>query len=482
MKFLIVGNGGREHAFAWKLRQSLDVKEVYVAPGNAGTSFIAKNINIYPNDIKSLAAFAEENKLITIVGPENPLYLGIVDAFNQKNLPILGPNRKAAVLEYNKVLAKWFMLNNKIPTPLFKLATSSIDEMKSFIKKNENFLVVKRSGLCGGKGVTVCSSIEETLNTVLKVLETDTNVLVEEKMEGEELSFIVLTDGNSIIPMKPCRDYKPVFNNNKGPNTGGMGSYCPVNIPFTLSQKIMNKIVIPTIEGMKKNKTPYKGILYFGIMINAIDKEPYLLEYNARLGDPETQSLMLLLDYDLAYLVDKLINNKLHEVNISWKPETSMCVCLTSGGYPGKYAVDEEIIGLNDIKNGVVFHAGTKLVDNKILTSGGRVLGVSALDSNRDNCRDKIYNIIKKISFNNMHYRTDIGLIESHTPALNYLISLIGDLSFTDIKNEKEAVIRLIESHKYLREQKVKEAEAFKNTERGKYLNRILTRKLIPKT
>ena len=420
MKVLVVGGGGREHALVWKIAQSDKVDKVFAAPGNAGIAREPKVqcVDIAPSDLNALRDFALKEKVdLTVVGPEDPLVAGIVDLFEEAGLTIFGPRKEAAILEGSKAFSKNFMREMGIPTADFEVFDDPY-KAKEYIKAKGAPIVVKADGLCAGKGSIVCKTVEEALDAVDKIMvdkifgSAGDKVVVEEFLKGEEASFIVITDGENIVPLASSQDHKPVFDNDEGPNTGGMGAYSPAPV---VTQKIhdraMNEIVIPTIEGMKKKGVPFKGVLYVGLMI--IDDEyPKVLEYNVRFGDPEAQPILMRMESDLVDALMASIDGKLNECDIKYTDEAAVCVVMASGGYPGKYEKGKVIHGLEEVEKMEkvkVFHAGTKEVDGKIVTNGGRVLGVTALGGTIKEAIDRAYEAVSKIHWENVHYRRDIG-------------------------------------------------------------------------
>ncbi len=419
MKVLVVGGGGREHALCWALNNSKKVKKIYCAPGNAGISEIAECVDIGAEDIEKLCEFAKNNKIdLTVVGPEAPLVKGIADLFEENNLKIFGVNRKGAMLEGSKVFAKKFFKKYNIPTADFKIFENPNDAIK-YAESIEYPKVFKADGLAAGKGVIVAKTKEEGISAVKKIMidkkfgSAGDKIVVEDFIEGEEASFIAVLDGKTFLPFDSSQDHKPVFDNDQGPNTGGMGAYSPAPVVTKeVFNKILNKILIPTIKGLNDEGIEYKGVLYAGLMIK--DNEPYVLEYNCRFGDPETQPLLVRLDYDFCEIVESAINGNLEKIKnrVKWKDKASVCVIMASGGYPEKYEKGFEIKGLNEVKKMediIVFHAGTKKINGKIVTSGGRVLGVTALGKTIPEAIDKAYKAVSKITWENVHYRKDIG-------------------------------------------------------------------------
>jgi len=409
---LVVGSGGREHALGWKLSQSKKIGKVYFAPGNGGT---INNVEIAVDDIDGLAKFASEKNCLTVVGPEVPLSLGIVDTFTQKGLRIFGPTKAAAQLESSKVWAKNFMKRNGILTAQFEIFDDA-KEAKEYAKSIDYSLVVKADGLAAGKGVIVCNNTSEVIDAIDEMLiknsfgEAGSKIILEERIDGIEASYIALSDGNIAIPMATSQDHKRIYDDDKGPNTGGMGAYSPTPVISSYLEEIIQKDVIDkTVDSMKKEGNQFKGFLYAGIMLK--DGKPYVLEFNARMGDPECQPIMMRMESDLYDYIDASIGGTLSKLpSISWKKQSAVCVVLASKGYPGLYPKNEEISGLDlQDKNSFVFHAGTKRENDKILTNGGRVLGVTALGDTLDSAISNAYSRIEKISWQNKYFRKDIG-------------------------------------------------------------------------
>jgi len=421
MKVLVVGSGGREHALAWKIARSEKVKKVYCAPGNGGTASLATNIALDPADIKGLVNFAEKEKIdLTVVGPELPLTLGLVDAFEEKGLKIFGPRKNAAILEGSKVFAKQFMDRHRIPTARYQIAESA-EEARNIVASGEfNFpLVVKADGLAGGKGVIVCRSLtkaEEAIQTIMvdkKFGQAGDRVVIEEFLRGKEASFIVVTDGVRVNPLVTTMDHKAAYDGDKGPNTGGMGAISPSPfISAELFSEVMKLIVFPTITRMLEEGRKFVGVLYVGLMLT--DEGPKVLEYNCRFGDPETQPQMLRFKSDLVELLLAAIEGNVLQCEVEWSSRPAGCVVLASGGYPFKYEKGKKIEGLAEaekIPGIVIFHAGTKVVNGEFYTNGGRVLNVCASDETLSETMEKIYEACEKIYFEAMHYRRDIGVV-----------------------------------------------------------------------
>jgi len=409
---LIVGSGGREHALGWKLSQSPKVGKVYYAPGNGGTS---NNLSISIEEIDKLAKFASENNCLTVVGPEAPLSMGIVDEFAKKGLRIFGPTKKAAQLESSKVWAKNFMKRNGILTTQFEIFDNA-KEAKEYAKSIDYSLVVKADGLAAGKGVIVCNNTLDAINAIDEMLIKNSfgvagsKIILEERIDGIEASYIALSDGNTAIPMATSQDHKRIYDDDKGPNTGGMGAYSPTPvINDSLAEMIQKDVIDKTVNSMKKESNNFKGFLYAGIMLK--DDIPYVLEFNVRMGDPECQPIMMRMDSDLYDYLNASIGGNLSVLpSIAWKNQSAVCVVLASKGYPESYQKNEEIRGLDSLdQNSVVFHAGTKRDNGKVLTNGGRVLGVTALGDTLEAAISNAYSRVGKISWQNMYFRSDIG-------------------------------------------------------------------------
>lgn len=416
MKILVVGGGGREHAICWKLSNEDNVEKIYCAPGNAGISQVAECIAIGDSDIDKLIDFVKENNIdLTVVGPEVPLVKGIVDRFEEEGLKIFGPNKECAQLEGSKSFSKDFMVKHNIPTAKYKEYTE-IDKAISEIDSFGYPVVIKADGLAAGKGVVILENKEDALDALKEMMldkkfgEAGNKIVVEEFLKGVETSILAFVDNNTIIPMVSAKDHKKVYNNEQGPNTGGMGTFSPSEI-YTddLEKEIREKVLDRTLDGLKKDGLKFKGILFIGLMITKDGAK--VLEYNVRFGDPETQSVLFRLDTDLNKIMTSIIDNKLAEIKIKYKSEQAVCVMLTSGGYPDSYEKGKVITGLENLdKDIVVFHSGTKLVDEKLVTNGGRVIGITAKANTVKDAANKVYENIKKIDFEGMHYRTDIGI------------------------------------------------------------------------
>ena len=407
-----MGAGGREHALSWKLSTSEKIDQVYTAPGNGGT---LQNVELSVTDIEGLAKFAQEKNCFTVVGPEDPLAAGIVDAFVEKGLPIFGPSKNAAKLESSKIWAKEFMKRNSIPTADFEIFDDA-EKAKDFVKSYEKPVVIKADGLAAGKGVIVCKNKDEANDAIDTILtkksfgDAGSKIIIEERIDGVEASYIALCDGKIGIPMATSQDHKRVFDNDEGPNTGGMGAYSPTPIiDEKLGTEIQEKIIDKTIHAMRDEGFEFKGFLYAGIMIK--DGIPYVLEYNVRMGDPECQPILMRLDSDLYDYLHASYEGKLNELpEISWKNQYSVCVVLASKGYPSSYPTGDEITGFENISSDAfVFHAGTKKQDDKIKSNGGRVLGVTALGSSLEDAINNAYDACNHIHWTNKYHRTDIG-------------------------------------------------------------------------
>ena len=409
---LVVGSGGREHAIGWKLGQNDSIHRVFHAPGNGGTS---NNVQISADNLDELAKFASENDCFTVVGPEAPLAMGIVDFFNEKDLKIFGPTKKAAQLEASKIWAKQFLKRNNIPTAAFEVFDDPV-KAKEYVSQVGYNVVIKADGLASGKGVIVCDTKDEAEKSIDMMLvdkkfgDAGNRIIIEERIDGIEASYIALSDGKIAIPMATSQDHKRVFDNDKGPNTGGMGAYSPTPIISNdISQKIQEKIIDKTISSLRNEGITFKGFLYAGIMLK--DGEPYVLEYNVRMGDPECQPILMRMDSDLFEYLMGSVNGELENMSpISWKNKSAVCIVLASKGYPESYPKGDEIFGLEKVfDDGFVFHAGTKKQDKKIITNGGRVLGVTGLGDTLESAINYAYDITEKISWENKYLRTDIG-------------------------------------------------------------------------
>jgi phosphoribosylamine--glycine ligase len=416
MKILIIGGGGREHALAWKIAQSPKVTELFCAPGNPGTSQIAANTDIQADDLDALLQFALEKSIdLTVVGPEQPLVLGLADRFQEKGLKVFGPSAKAAQIEGSKAFSKDLMRKCNIPTAAYA-AFDNADEARAYLK-GKGPQVVKADGLAAGKGVFVCADEAEAADAINQIMddkifgESGSRIIIEERLEGQEVSLLAFTDGTTVLPMEAAQDHKAAFDGDTGPNTGGMGAYSPAPI-FTpeLKQQVIDQIMVPAVNGMRADGIPYKGVLYAGLMITP--NGPKTLEFNARFGDPETQPLMMRMQSDILPIMEACADGTLDSCSLEWKKEAAVCVVLASEGYPGSYEKGRPIRGLdqaNSLPGVTVFHAGTKQAGDEIVTSGGRVLGVTALGGNVQTAIVKAYQAVGKIQWPGVHYRNDIG-------------------------------------------------------------------------
>jgi phosphoribosylamine--glycine ligase len=417
MKVLVIGGGGREHALCWKIKQSPLVSRVYCAPGNAGISRHAECVNIKVSDMDGLVRFTRAEEIdLTIVGPELPLAFGITDRFLEEKLRIFGPTKAAAEIESSKVFAKNLMRKYKIPTAFYSTFYNFEDAVR-WVKEVKPPLVVKADGLAAGKGVVICRTEKEAVETLDAMMrskifgEAGDRVVIEEFMEGEEASFLAFTDGDTVLPLESCQDHKALLDGDQGPNTGGMGAYSPAPVVTAeVRQKIMDQIMIPAVNALKEEGRRYKGILYAGLMIK--DGEPSVLEFNCRFGDPEAQPLMVRMKSDIVPLINAVIDERLSGQVIDWKDESSVCVVMASRGYPGDYKKGIEIKGIKNVEviDGVfVFHSGTAFDNGKMVTDGGRVLGVTALGKTITEAINLVYKAVEKIDCEALYYRTDIG-------------------------------------------------------------------------
>jgi len=417
MKVLVVGSGGREHCLVWKIAQSKKVKEIFCAPGNGGTESLSHNINIAADDIRALVDFAQQKSIdLTVVGPEVPLVCGIVDEFQNRGLKAFGPKAELALLEGSKAFAKETMARFSVPTAKFRTFTSEA-AASDYIRDKGAPCVVKADGLAAGKGVFVCSKIDEAHDALKETMvdkrfgDSGSCVVVEECLEGEEASILVLSDGKNMIPLATSQDHKRVYDGDQGPNTGGMGAYSPAPVVSTeLNQRINKEILEPLLSGLNKEGRKYTGVLYVGAMI--AKKGPQVLEFNVRFGDPETQAILPRLKSDLVEVMLATIEGNLNKIHLEWDERPCICVVVASGGYPGAYEKGKEISGLTEaekLPDTFVFHAGTKQQDNKVFTAGGRVLNVVALGDDLTQAKARAYEAIEKIKFEKMYFRRDIG-------------------------------------------------------------------------
>ena len=419
MRILLIGGGGREHALAWKLVQSPNVEKLYAAPGNPGMALLQKCecINLNVDDLEGVADYAEEKSIdLTVVGPEAPLVAGLADVFKRRGLPVFGPSKAAAQLEGSKAFSKELMAKYNIPTAFFKIC-EDIEAAKAYVEEKGAPIVVKADGLAAGKGVVVAMTKQEALDAIDDMMgdhkfgAAGARVVLEEYMEGEEASLLAFTDGKTVVPMIAAQDHKRVFDGDEGPNTGGMGTYAPAPVMTDILRLKATELVLkPVVAAMAKEGTPYQGCLYAGLMIKGDSVK--VVEFNCRFGDPETQVVLPLLDGDLAEIMLACATGTLDKVEVAWHDKAAVCVVMASGGYPESYEKGKEITGLaaaEEDKDVVVFHAGTKEADGKIVTSGGRVLGVTAVDASIKAARDRAYVAVEKIAFEKNFYRKDIA-------------------------------------------------------------------------
>ncbi len=419
MKVMVIGGGGREHTLVWKITQSPKVNKVFVAPGNAGTALIAENLSFQPTDIETLGEVAQDKGIdLVVVGPEVPLALGIVDYFDSLGIPVFGPTKAAAQIESSKVFARNLMEKYGIPCPKGTVFTS-YPEAREYLERQQPPVVVKADGLAAGKGVIITSSMQEAAKALSDIMKArifgsaGDKVLLDEYLIGRELSLIAFTDGKTVSPMVPACDYKKIWDNDKGPNTGGMGSYSPPGFfPAELVEKATDTILLPAVNAMANEGITYKGVLYAGLMVT--DKELLVLEFNCRFGDPETQAVLPLLKTDLVDILLAVIQGNLDQVKIEWSSEACVGVVMASAGYPGSYRKDLPIRGLDKVnRNLLIFHAGTRLGDDGLIhTNGGRVLTVVGTGKDMAEAREKVYSNIPRIYFEGCHYRKDIALRE----------------------------------------------------------------------
>jgi len=418
MKVLVIGSGGREHTLVWKISQSPKVSQVYCAPGNAGISRLVQCVNIDADSIEKLVDFAQKEKIdLTIVGPELPLSRGIVNEFNQQGLRIFGPSREATEIESSKVFSKYLMKKYNIPTANYQVFQNS-EKALDDIKKQTFPLVIKADGLAAGKGVFIVKNLFEARDALDALMdekqfgEAGRQVIIEEFLEGEEVSILAFCDGKTVVPMVSSQDHKKIFDHDQGLNTGGMGAYSPVPFyPDEFKKRVLEEILKPTVKGLRSEGKEYKGVLYAGLILTK--EGPKVLEFNARFGDPETQVILPRLKTDLIDILNAVIDNALHKVNIEWEDNAAVCVVVASGGYPGKYQKGKPISGLEKLekmKDIIAFHAGTKFQDDQVITSGGRVLGITAWDETISKAKEKAYKAVKEIYFEDMYYRKDIAL------------------------------------------------------------------------
>lgn len=417
LRVLVVGGGGREHCLVWKLVQSPRVAQLFAAPGNAGIVELAECVDIGASEVRRLVDFAVKKAVdLTVVGPELPLTLGIVDEFEACGLRIFGASREAAVLEGSKVFAKRLMKKYQIPTGFFQTFYRA-EDAKRYIQEVGAPVVVKADGLAAGKGAVVCATVHDAVDAVQRIMEdrvfgdAGSRIVVEEFLTGEEASFLAFTDGETVLPMPSTQDHKAVLDDDRGPNTGGMGAYSPAPVVTeAVHAKIMTQVMVPTVKAMAAEGRPYRGVLYAGLMIK--DGEPKVLEFNARFGDPEAQPLVMRMESDLVPILEAVIDRRLRDVDVRWRPEPAVCVVMAAGGYPGAHDTGKPISGLAAaaaLHDVMVFHAGTARRGDAVVTNGGRVLGVTALGRDIPDAIDRAYSAVAKIRWDGVHYRSDIG-------------------------------------------------------------------------
>ena len=415
MKVFVVGGGGREHAVVWKLSQSPKIDQIYCAPGNPGISELAECVPISVSDIEKLADFAIKEQIdITFVGPEEPLLKGIVNYFKQQGLAVFGPSKEAAMIEGSKAFAKELMLKYQIPTAKYAVFTN-YQEALSYVRLEGAPIVIKADGLAAGKGVVVAKNMKEAEGALQNIMEESmfgsagARVVIEEYLEGEEMTLLAFVNGTTVKPMVPAQDHKPVFNGDQGPNTGGMGTYAPLpHIDVSIVNRIISEIVVPTAKALVEEGCPFEGILYTGLMLTK--EGPKVIEYNARFGDPETQVVLPLLETDLIEIMISSLSGELENIEVKWKDASAVCVVMASAGYPGTYVKGKDIKGLDLVHSpAIAFHAGITEKNGEIMTNGGRVLGITAIGKDLKEARNLAYQSVGKISFEGAHFRTDIG-------------------------------------------------------------------------
>ena len=417
MRLLVVGSGGREHALVWKLSQSPEVTKLFCAPGNGGIGELAELVDVSTEDVEGLAEFAESKDIdLTVVGPESALAKGIVDLFEKRGLRIFGPTKAAARLESSKAFAKNLMKKHHIPTGQFAVFDDA-QAARAYVRQLGVPIVVKADGLCGGKGTIVANTLSEALGAIDLLMEdrifkqAGERVVIEERLIGEEVSFIVVTDGTNVLPFLPAQDHKRLHDGDKGPNTGGMGAYAPAPVvDAALAKQVMEQVITPTIRAMAAEGLAFKGVLYAGLMITS--DGPKVLEYNVRFGDPELQAILPLLKSDLVPMLDDVVEGRLSTAACQWEPASCVCVVLASGGYPGDFQIGKEIRGLASMKDrpeALVFHAGTKKDQKRFVSWGGRVLNVIGVGADLETALKRAYDAIGQIQFDGMTYRKDIG-------------------------------------------------------------------------
>ena len=417
MKVLVIGGGGREHALVWKIAQSPAVEKIFCAPGNAGIAQQAECLPIRAEDVQSILRWAEKEKVdLTVVGPEAPLTMGIVDVFQARGLKIFGPSQSAAEIEGSKAFAKDLMEKYGVPAGASR-TFEDYEVAKRYVQERGSPIVIKADGLAAGKGVVLCQKLEEAQAALDQIMVkkafggAGNRVVVEEFLRGEEASFLAFTDGETVLPLPTSQDHKPIFDNDRGPNTGGMGAYSPAPVVNEkVHREVMEKIMIPTVRGMAQEGRKYRGVLYAGLMIQ--DEKPKVLEFNARFGDPETQPLLMRMKSDLVPVLEATLEGRLSRLKVQWDERPSVCVVMASGGYPGPYQKGKIISGLEEAAqtgDAFVFHAGTAFQGGKVVTSGGRVLGVTAIGNGIRDAIVKAYEVVGKISWAGAHFRKDIG-------------------------------------------------------------------------
>ncbi|TAN61870.1 phosphoribosylamine--glycine ligase [bacterium] len=418
MNVLVIGSGGREHAIAWKLSQSSRVSKIFIAPGNAGTTAHGENVPVKADDVDALRSFALKEEIgLTIVGPETALAKGIVDAFQAVGLKIFGPSKQAAEIEGSKVFCKELLLRHNIPTARYE-SFNEPEKALNYIKTHEPPFVIKADGLAAGKGVAICLTKDEAQRAIVEIMQTKafgdagSKIIIEEFLEGEEASFLAITDGKTVIPLPSAQDHKRVFDNDEGPNTGGMGAYSPAPVVTpSLEKAIMSTVMLPVVSAMEAEGRPYKGVLYAGLMIK--DGRIKVLEFNCRFGDPETQPILMRLESDFFELIMACVEDRLNQITPVWSDKASVCVVMASKGYPSvDYDKGKLIYGLHKahaIPDVMIFHAGTAFRDSRAITAGGRVLGVTSLGITIKDAIERAYQAVEKITWEGAHYRKDIG-------------------------------------------------------------------------
>ncbi|MBP1153870.1 MULTISPECIES: phosphoribosylamine--glycine ligase [unclassified Paenibacillus] len=414
MRILVVGGGGREHAICWALKKSPKVQELYCAPGNGGIAGVAECVPIQVNQFEEIAQFAIDRSIdLVVIGPDDPLSEGIVDHLEAKQIAVFGPRKNAAIIEGSKVFTKQLLKKYNIPTAAYE-SFDKFDDAVEYLRKQQVPIVIKADGLAAGKGVVVAQTLEEAEKALHEIMvakvfgESGNQVVIEEFLTGQEMSILAFVDGETVRPMMPAQDHKPVFDNDKGPNTGGMGTYTPLpHIPQSVIDESIETIIKPTAKAMVAEGRPFRGVLFAGLMLTP--NGPKTIEFNARFGDPETQVVLPRLKTDLLDIFLAAVNGRLGQMNIEWSDEAAVCVILASEGYPGSYPKGLPIEGLDEVQDALVFHAGTAVKDGAIVTSGGRVLGVTALGRDIAEARAKAYAEADRIRFQGKHYRTDIA-------------------------------------------------------------------------